>query len=407
MKAPPLITVSEYAQRREAVLQALEGAGAIVLAGHESSSPSRVDRWKTDRLFWYLTGLDYEAGAAVLFDSAAEDPERRITLFLRPRDPEMERWDGSREPLGLGLKQKTGFTSVARTPSLPARLSDAARRTKRLACLHPFASYDAPVSPDLDVFRKVSKRVPGVAIEDRTGVLPSMRAVKSPAELALIEWAIAASAAGYKAALPFMRPGITEAQIAETLTAAFREHGAEPAFAPIVGSGPNSTVLHYAANDQVVEDGQLVVIDHGAAYGGYASDVTRTLPVSGAFTPEQRDVYEVVLEANLAGIEAARPGATITEVHDAARAVIARAGYEDYFIHGIGHQLGIEVHDVTPDGPLVPGMVLTIEPGVYLPHRQLGVRIEDDILMTEDGSANLTGVIPKTVVAIEAAMAGR
>ncbi len=407
MEAPALISVPEYARRREAVLQALEGAAAVVLAGHETPSSSSLDRWKTDRLFWYLTGLDHEAGAAVVFDPAAEDPERRITLFLRPRDPEMERWDGSREPLGLGLKQKTGFTSVARTPSLSARLSDAARRTKRLACLHPFAPYDAPVSLDFDIFRKICERIPGVAIEDRTGVVPSMRAVKSPAELALIEQAIAASAAGYEAVMGFIRPGVTEAQIAETLTTAFRGYGAEPAFAPIVGCGLNGTVLHYIDNDQVVEDGEMVVIDYGAAYGGYSSDVTRTFPVGGTFTSEQRQVYEVVLEANLAGIEAARPGTTITEVHNAARAVIAKAGYEDYFIHGIGHQLGIEVHDVTPDGPLVSGMVLTIEPGVYLPHRRLGVRIEDDILLTETGSMNLTAAVPKTVAAIETAMAGR
>jgi len=407
METPDLITVSEYAQRREAVLQALDGAAALVLAGHETPSSSPVDRWKTDRLFWYLTGLDYESGAAVVFDPAEEDPERRITLLLRPRDPEMERWDGFRDPLGLALKEKTGFTSIARIPSLSSRMGDAARRTKRLACMHPFASYDAAVSPDLDIFRKICERIPGVAIEDRTELLPSMRAVKSPAELALMERAIAASVAGYEAVLRFIHPGVTEAQVAEVLTTGFRERGAEPAYAPVVGSGLNGTVLHYLDNDQVVKDGELIVIDYAAAYGGYASDVTRTFPADGTFTSEQREIYEVVLEANLAGIDAARPGATITDVQNAARAVIAEAGYENYFIHGIGHQLGIEVHDVTPDGPLVPGMVLTIEPGVYLPQRRLGVRIEDDILLTETGSVNLTAAIPKTVAAIEAAMAGR
>ena len=407
MQRPLLIDASEYARRREAVLQALEGAAAVVLAGHETPSSSPVDRWKTDRLFWYLTGLDYESGAAVLFDPAAEDPERRVTLFLRPRDPEMERWDGSRDPLGLALKGKTGFTSIARTPSLPTKLSDAARRTKRLACLHPFASYDAAVSPDLDIFRRISERIPGVVIEDRTGVLPAMRAVKSPAELALIQQAIAVSAAGFEEAMRFIRPGVTEAQIAEKLTAAFRERGAEPAYAPIVGSGLNGTVLHYVDNDQVVKEGELIVIDYAAAFGGYASDVTRTFPADGVFTSEQREIYEVVLEANLAGIEVARPGATITDVQSAARAVIAKAGYEDHFIHGVGHQLGVEVHDVTPDGPLVHGMVLTIEPGVYLPQRRLGVRIEDDILLAETGNVNLTAAIPKTVAAIEETMAGR
>ncbi len=407
METPDLITVSEYAQRREAVLQALDGAAALVLAGHETPSSSPVDRWKTDRLFWYLTGLDYESGAAVVFDPAEEDPERRITLLLRPRDPEMERWDGFRDPLGLALKEKTGFTSIARIPSLSSRMGDAARRTKRLACMHPFAPYDAAVSPDLDIFRKICERIPGVAIEDRTELLPSMRAVKSPAELALMERAIAASVAGYEAVLRFIHPGVTEAQVAEVLTTGFRERGAEPAYAPVVGSGLNGTVLHYLDNDQVVRDGDLIVIDYAAAYGGYASDVTRTFPADGTFTSEQRGIYEVVLEANLAGIDAARPGATITDMQNAARAVIAEAGYEDYFIHGIGHQLGIEVHDPTPDGPLVPGMVLTIEPGVYLPQRRLGVRIEDDILLTETGSVNLTAAIPKTVAAIEAAMAGR
>ncbi len=407
MEAFHLIDVAEYARRREAVLQALGGAAAVVLAGREMPSASPVDRWKTDRLFWYLTGLDYEGGAAVLFDPAAEDPERRITLFLRPRDPEMERWDGSRDALGLALKGKTGFTSIARNPSLPARLTDAARRAGRVACLHPFASYDAAVSPDLDIFRKISERIPGVAIDDLTGLLPAMRAVKSPAELALIERAIAVSAVAYQEAMRFIRPGVTEAQIAEILTTAFRQQGAEPAYAPIVGSGLNGTVLHYIDNDQVVKDGQLIVIDYAAAMGGYASDVTRTFPADGVFTPEQREVYEVVLEANLAGSEAAHPGATITDVQNAARAVIAKAGYEDHFIHGVGHQLGIEVHDVTPDGPLVEGMVLTIEPGIYLPHRRLGVRIEDDILLTETGNVNLTAAIPKTVAAIEAAMGGR
>jgi Xaa-Pro aminopeptidase len=166
-------------------------------------------------------------------------------------------------------------------------------------------------------------------------------------------------------------------------------------------------VLHYCDLDQVVKDGDLIVIDCAAAYGGYASDVSRTLPAGGVFTPEQRRLYEIVLEANLAAIAAATPGATMADVHKAALRIIAEAGYEDFFIHGIGHQLGAEVHDVTPDGPLVPGMVLTIEPGIYLPDQGVGIRIEDDILVTATGNTNLTIAIPKTVDAVEAAMAGR
>ncbi|HEY5529257.1 MAG TPA: Xaa-Pro peptidase family protein [Thermoleophilia bacterium] len=408
MDTPGLpISVNEYARRRDRVLEALDGAAAVVLAGTETSSPSLQARWKTDRMFWYLTGLDHESSAALVFDPTAEDPDRRITLFLRPRDPEMERWDGSRDPLGAALKERTGFANISRTNYLPGKLADAARRSKRLACLHPFVSYTADISPDLDIFKKICERIPNVSIEDRTQVLPAMRAVKSPAELALIERAVAATTAGYDAALRFIRPGVAEAKIAETLTAAFLEHDAEPAFGPIVGSGLNGTVLHHIDNDAVVEDGDLIVIDYAAAYRGYASDVTRILPAGGAFTPEQREIYEIVLNANLAAIEAARPEVTITEVQAAAFKVIDRAGYGDYVIHGIGHQLGIEVHDVTPDGPLVVGMVMTIEPGIYLPDRRLGVRIEDDIFLTERGNVNLTAGIPKTVADVEAAMARR
>ncbi|OFW61639.1 MAG: hypothetical protein A2133_04645 [Actinobacteria bacterium RBG_16_64_13] len=403
----PTISVDEYRQRRQRVLHALEGAAAVVFAGTEVASDSLRSRWKTDRFFWYLTGIDQEGGAAVLFDPSAEDPDRRVTLFLRPRDPEMERWDGGRSPLDSALKTKTGFTSLLRTGSLPGRLTDAARRTKRLACLHPFASYAADISPDFAVFKKVCDRVPGVAIEDRTEILPGMRAAKSPAEVALIERAVAATVAGYEAALRFVRPGVTEQEIADILTAGFRTLGGEPAFEPIVGTGIHGTVLHHIDLNHVVNDGDLIVIDYAAACCGYASDVTRTLPAAGTFTPEQRGLYEVVLEANLAAMDAARPGATITDVQNATLKVISAAGYADYFIHGISHQLGIEVHDATPDGPLAPGMVLTIEPGIYLPERGVGIRIEDDILINASGNVNLTAAIPKTVEAIEAAMATR
>jgi Xaa-Pro aminopeptidase len=396
------IPVQEYAARRAAVLEALEGAAGVVLAGPASSSIE--DRRYVDASFRYLTGLDHEGGAAVLFDPSAEDPARRITLFLQPRDIEMERWDGAREPLDSALKTKTGFTSLRRTRSLPDFLTDAARRTKRLACLHPFASYVADVSPDLDIFHKITQRVPGVNVEDRTQLLPSLRAVKSHAELALIERAVVATAAGFEACLRALKPGVREKDLANLLLATYHAHDSEPAYEFIVGTGLNGTVLHYVDNIAACADGELVVMDCAAAYGGYASDVTRTFPVSGTFSAEQREIYELVLEAELAGIEAAAPGATYTEIDEAARAVIEKAGYGDAFIHGTSHPIGIEVHDVTPDGPLGPGMVITVEPGIYLPDRGFGVRIEDDVLITESGRRNLTSAIPKSVDAIEKAM---
>jgi Xaa-Pro aminopeptidase len=398
------ISVDEYAARRSALLDALEGAVGLVLAGSPTSSSSLGGRWYADPMFRYLTGLDHESGAAVLFDPSAEDPARRITLLLRPRDIEAERWDGAREPLDSGLKSKTGFTSLKRAPSLPGMLSEAAQRTKRLACLHPFAAYTADVSPDLDIFHKVVQRIPGVSLEDRTQLLLSMRAVKSAAEVALIERASAATAAGFAASLQAIRPGIREKDIVDLLVSTYRSHDCEPAYELIVASGLNGTVLHYTDNNAACAEGDLIVMDCAAAYRGYASDVTRTLPVAGVFTAEQRDVYEIVLAAELAGIAAATPGATYTDVDAAARAVIEHAGYGDAFIHGTSHPIGLDVHDVSPHGPLKPGMVITVEPGIYLPDRGFGVRIEDDVLITAHGNRELTSAIPRTVEAIEQAM---
>ena len=403
---PPDVTeipLDEYQARRRRVLQALDGAAAVVFAGE--GSPPLLGKWRPDQHFVYLTGLDAEPGAAVLFDPTHENPKRRVCLFLRPLNPEMERWDGYRNAIGQPLRAQTGFETIFRSDALPAMLTAAARRAKRVACLHPFAVYPNPVGADLAAFRQVAERIPGLAIEDQTQLLPRMRSVKSPAELALMRRAADATAAGFDAILKQIRPGLSEADIELALDQAYRAQGASGvAYNSIVGSGLNATVLHYMDNRQPLADGDLVVIDSAARFGGYAADVTRTLPVSGRFAPDQRDVYETVLRAEHAAIAALRPGVTHTEVDAAARDVIERAGHGDAFIHNVGHQLGLDVHDVTPDGPLTEGMVLTIEPGIYLPDRKLGVRIEDDVLITASGPVVLTDRIPKTVADIEAAM---
>jgi Xaa-Pro aminopeptidase len=397
------IPLAEYQARRQRLFESLKGAAAVVLAGE--GSPPLVGKWRPDQHFVYLTGLEAEPGAAVLFDPTNENPKRRIVLFLRPLNPEMERWDGYREAIGQSLKEQTGFETVLRSNTLPAMLTAAARRAKRVACLHPFAVYPNPVGPDLAAFRQISERIPGLAIEDQTQLLPRMRAVKSEAELGLMRRAVGATTAGYDAILKLIRPGLTEADLDLALDHAYRAAGASGvAYNSIVGAGLNATVLHYMDNRQPLVDGDLIVVDSAARFGGYAADVTRTLPVSGKFTPEQREVYETVLRAELAAIAALRPGVTHTEVDAAARDVIERAGFGDAFIHNVGHQLGLDVHDVTPDGPLVEGMVVTIEPGIYLPDRKLGVRIEDDVLITKEGPVVLSDRIPKTIKDVEAAM---
>jgi Xaa-Pro aminopeptidase len=406
------IGAAEFAARRERVLAALGRSVGVVFAG-EGSAPLR-GAWEANRHFLYLTGIHDEPGAAVLLDPGAETAERRAVLFLRPLNPEADRWEKVRGEISADLKRRTGFGAVMRTTMLPRMLTEAARRAAgrggRLACLHPLAVYDAPVGPDLAVFRKVAERVPGAAVEDRTQVLARLRAVKSAAELRLMRRAVEATAAGFVAAARAIRPGVRESAVQGAMERAWRAAGARgAAYNPIVGSGLSGTILHYMSNEGVARAGELMVIDAGAEFGApgaaYAADVTRTFPVSGHFTTEQREVYEVVLAALRAGFRAARPGARmLRDVDAAARGVIERAGFGDAFIHGIGHPLGLEVHDPPVDGALKAGMVVTVEPGIYLPERRMGVRIEDDVLITRRGSENLTAMIPRTAREVEAAM---
>ncbi len=399
------ISVSEFVSRRNAVLQRLGNSVGVVFAG--DGPPSLHGVWQPDWNFYYLTGIRDEPGAAVVFDPRSEDRKRRTVLFLKPRNPEAEAWDGYRDAITTGLKETTGFDTILRTTHLPRVLTTAGRKRKSFACLHPFAVCDAPVSPDLAAFRKVAERCIGVSIHDQTDLVASMRAIKSRSELAVMEDAAAATANGYRALASAIKPGLGEQEAQRVLEEGFRAGGGTgTGYNSIVGSGLNSTVLHYNANNGRMKDGDLLLIDAAARVDGYTADVTRTFPVSGKFSTEQRKVYDVVLSALEAGIRAVKPGVHMHEVEAASRKVIEKAGYGDAFIHGIGHQLGIEVHDATPDGPLRPGMVITIEPGVYLPEKKIGVRIEDDILVTRAGSKNLTTMIPKKAADIEAMMRG-
>lgn len=403
-----VIKLSEFAKRRERLLDALKGDVAVYFAGDGSASLHGI--WQADPSFRYLTGIADEQGAAVLFDPSSDNPKHRCILFLRPINPELDRWDGLRDEIGAALKERTGFGTVMRTNALPRLLTSALRKRRRAALLHPFAVYDAPVSPDLAVFRKVAERIPGVAMEDRTQLLAQMRSIKSAAELQLMRRAALATAAGYTAAMGAIRPGANESQVQDALETGFKRGGGRgTAYNSIVGSGLNGTVLHYHANNAPLASGELLVIDAGASFGplgaDYACDVTRTFPVSGTFTKEQRELYTIVLRAQEAAIKACRVGAhMVNDVDGAARAVIDKAGYADFYPHGIGHQLGLEVHDITPDGTLKAGMVVTIEPGIYIPGRKVGIRIEDDILVTRAGTENLTKAIPKSIDAVERAM---
>jgi Xaa-Pro aminopeptidase len=403
MPIPDAIPAAEFAARRKKLLALLKGSVGLVFGGEYD--PHLNTAYRPHPHFEYLTGVVDEPGALLLLDPANPVEARRVLLFLKPLNPELEQWDGLRLPVSKALKDATGVSTIYRTTALPRFLGEAVKRSRRMACLHPLALHTAPLSPDLEVFKRVAERIPGASIEDRSTLIPEMRAVKSKAELAMIQRAIDITAVGFDAILKSLKPGLNEFDVQETIEHAYRTHGARAlAFRTIAGSGVNATVLHYHANNRTLENGDLICIDSGAAFQGYSADVTRTLPVSGRFSPRQREVYEVVLKANQAAIHAARAGATLHDVDLAARQLIDKAGYADFFIHSIGHHLGLETHDASPDAPLSEGAVITIEPGIYMPQERIGVRIEDDIVVGKAAAKVLTAKIPKSVAEIESAM---
>lgn len=398
------IKLNEYQARRKKVLSGLKGAVGVMFAG--DGAPPLLGEWMPDMNFKYLTGIDDEPGAMVFFDPSNPDAKKRIVLLLKPVNPEIDVWDGYRDLVSEKLRKETGFESVMRNYMLPRLMTEAAKRTKRLACLHPFAAYSAPVSKDLELFQKVAARIPGCSIEDKTDLVLNLRAVKSTAEIKQIKNAIKATAHGIGCVMGKIAGGVNERELHNALVGGFAEMGSiRNAFNPIVGSGHNGTVLHYKSNNCPASDGDLLVLDCGAEIGGYASDITRTLPVSGKFTKKQAKLYNIVMKSQRAAIKAIKPGATMAQVDAASRKVIVDAGYGDFYPHSIGHHLGLETHDPSPTLKLQEGMVVTIEPGIYLPDEGIGIRIEDDILVTKTGSRNLSSMIPKTVEEVEAAIA--
>ncbi len=398
------IKINEYQSRRKKVLTGLKGAVGLMFAGE--GSPPLLGEWMPDMNFRYLTGIDTEPGAMIFFDPSNPDPKKRLVLLLKAVNPEIDVWDGYRDLISEKLRRETGFDSVMRTYALPRLITEAAKRTKRLACLHPFAAYSQPMSSDLELFQKVAARIPGCAIEDRSDLVISHRLIKSNAEIKQMKSAIDATAHGLDCLMSALKPGVNERDLHNALVGGFAAKGSlRNAFNPIVGSGHNATVLHYKENNQPVGDNDLIVVDSGASINGYASDITRTVPVSGKFSKKQAKLYNIVLKAQREAIKVIKPGATMAQVDEASRKVIRDAGYGDFYPHGVGHHLGLETHDPSPAVKLKPGMVVTIEPGIYLPDESIGIRIEDDILVTSTGSRNLSAKIPKTISEVEAAIA--
>ena len=390
-----------YAARRQALMKAMGSGVAVVYA--EGTEDAAGYRQSGD--FLYLTGV-LEAGAVLVL--APQERTHREFLFLPSRDPEAERWTGERDPIAAALRAKYGFERISRTGNLLRTLVDLATRSPTLwQVVRPEGGEGRP--RDLQIYGKVQERVPGVSTKTLGWTLAQMRSRHDADELALMQQSIRISEEGHRAAWALVRPGVSEGEVRAEAERVWRTRGSRrPAYDSIVGSGPNSTILHYPRSERVMQDGELLLMDMAAEYAHYATDITRTLPVNGRYTPEQRKVYDLVLKAQEAAFALVKPGVTYEDLDKAARKVIDDAGYGDYFIHGLGHFVGLDVHDAGAyHEPLEAGMVLTLEPGIYIPAKGLGVRIEDQIVVTPTGARYLTDGLPRRAEDIERWMAAR
>jgi len=433
------------ARRARLAAQMLPGAVAVLPTAPEVPRNSDSDYpYRHDSYFYYLSGFTEPESVLVLVAACGDRPARSI-LFCREKNLEREIWDGYRYG-PEAARTAFGMDEAWPISELDTRLPDLLANA--LALYYATASnaaLDAQVAGWIKAVRARSRSgvtAPG-ALHDLLPLLDEMRLIKDADELAIMQRAGDISGNAHARAMRAARPGLHEYALEAELLYDFRRNGAQfPAYTPIVASGPNACVLHYNVNDRVMQDGELVLIDAGCELDGYASDITRTFPVNGRFTPAQRRLYELVLAAQDAALAAIEPGRPYSAFHEAALRVlvqgmldlalipagkfdnvedaIAGKAHVPFYMHGTGHWLGMDVHDVgayrdltqadKPSRPLAPGMVLTVEPGIYVrpaegmpeEYWHIGIRIEDDVVVTEDGCRILTASAPKTVEEIEA-----
>ena len=429
--------MSEFAARRKQLLEAM-GEGVAVFP----SAPLAVRNHDVEHPYrqasdlYYLTGFDEPESLLVLTN---QHEEHQSILFVRPRVREREIWDGPRAGVE-GAVERFGVDAAFPISELPKRLPDYLGNVERLHYrVAENEDADGKVFDCLDVLRRGGRRgiqAPEVIV-DVAVHLHEMRLRKSAAELDAMRQAARITTEAHLAAMRLARPGRREYELDAELLHVFRKHGSErPAYESIVGSGPNATILHYRAGRRVMNGGELVLVDAGCEYEYYASDVTRTFPVNGTFTPEQRALYDVVLSAQKQAVAAVEPGVTLDDIHRGTvrilteglievgllsgdvETLIEEKKHEPFYMHRTSHWLGMDVHDVGhyyvagAHRPLEPGFVLTIEPGLYVAPdaedvderwRGIGIRIEDDVVVTHTGRDVLTADIPKEADEIESA----
>jgi Xaa-Pro aminopeptidase len=364
--------------------------------------------------FLYLTGVDDPdaslllagAGARPLALPAAKGKVRtREVMFVRDAKPRFVRFFGLRYPPGAATEQKLGIQTACGAPHDGAGLAHTlVPLLPKRARLHvpAYKGKDHALVREIrrDLVQALLMSRPDIEIVDLHAELSRMRSVKDDYELSALARAVDVTLDALRDALPHIRPGSTEAAVDGALLAGVRRRGARPAYGFVVAAGPNGTTPHYFRNEAPLHGGDLLVIDAGAAVDRYAADVTRTFPISGRFTPRQREVYAAVLAAQRAGLAAVKPGATLQTVDAAARRVLKQAGLSRYFIHATCHHVGLDVHDPGP-AKLLAGMTITVEPGVYIAEEKLGIRIEDTVVVTEKGVRVLSAGFPKDPDEIE------
>lgn len=415
---------ADYHARRVALSQKLDGGVAIIFAATEAEGPNATFGFRQDDNFFYLSGLT-EPGAALLvapaFNKNSSQAYTEI-LFLPARNVKQEKWTGPKlgpdDPQATSI---TGFDRVANLDTLSAELA------KLMGDGRPALYLDVPESGEqnaasnfLDWSRRANTLPMRTGVNDVKPALAQLRVVKDAGEIERIRQATNASISAHLAALQMMKPGLNEHDVEARMQYEFMKGGCErPAYAPIVGSGFNSTVLHYSADDAPIKEGDVVVMDVAGEYAMYASDVTRTAPASGKFTDRQREIYNIVLGAQQAAMNTFKSGQyslTGTDsLYKVAYDYINTHGKDlrgqplgQYFIHGLGHYVGLNVHDVgDTKAKLGPGVVFTIEPGIYIPDEKIGVRIEDIYYVDAQGKlVDLTASLPHTAEEVEAAMRG-
>ncbi|MFC1562191.1 aminopeptidase P N-terminal domain-containing protein [candidate division KSB1 bacterium] len=409
----------ELRARRAAVMETMEPNSILILRSAEPNGGS--EQYRQDNNFYYLTGIMEEDSHLILRKGGQGRPQMRGSrgssevLFIRAGG--YSDWDP--ETLGLeGAKEKLGFENVLESSEFDDYLG-----TQLLGGLdvvyidyNRSRSIQGPLTADEQLFKEARDRGATFTLNSSSGIINPKRRIKSSYEIEELRMAINITAEAHKEAMRSTEPGMFEYQTQAVIEYVYALNGAvRPGFSSIVGSGPNSVILHWSENSRKMESGDLIVIDIGAEYHMYTGDITRTIPVNGKFTPHQREIYEIVLEANESAIEMIAPGVNWSDVTEKANQILSdglirvglienRNELRTYYFHGLGHPIGLQVHDVGGTGILEPGMIMTIEPGLYIREEGLGVRIEDDVLVTETGYEVLSVNAPKKIEDVERIM---